>query len=301
MPSVSIASMPIRAIDPRVIELYDEYTHAPLPRRVFMRRLVAIAGSVAAATAILPLIENNYAQAALFDPADKRIVVETMAFAGGTGDVSAYLATPKVSKKKAKRAGVIVIHENRGLNAHIQDVARRVSIAGYTALAPDMLSPLGGTPANEDEARAGFGKLDKALTVQSLVAAVAYLKQRTDSNGKVGVVGFCWGGGMANLLAANAPDLAAAVPFYGMAPSVEDAGKIKCKLMMHYAGKDDRINGSLAGYEAALKAAGVGYEKFVYEGVEHAFANDTAGARYNEVAAKLAWSRTLAFFKRNLG
>jgi carboxymethylenebutenolidase len=285
-------------MDRKIIELYDEYTHRPLERRVFLQRLTVLAGSSAAAYALIPLLENNYARAALVDPADPRLATGMVTFRGASGEVRGYLATPKSGP--AKRAGVIVVHENRGLNPHIQDVARRVALAGFTALAPDALSPLGGTPANEDEARAAFARIDRDRTVRDLVAAVAYLKGRPDAAGPVGAVGFCWGGGMVNLLAINAPDLAAAVPFYGLVAPAAEVPKIKAALQLHYAGNDPRINAGIPEFEAALKAAGVTYEKFVYDGAEHSFNNDTAGVRYNKAAAELAWSRTIAFLKANL-
>ena len=285
-------------MDPRFIRLYDEYTHEPLERRVFLERLAVLAGGTAAAMTLLPLLENNYAQAAIVDPADPRVATSTVTYRGATGDIRGYLAVPK--EGPAKRAGVIVIHENRGLTPHIQDIARRVAVDGFTGLALDLLSPLGGTPANEDEARAASGRIDRADAVRNLVAAVAYLKRRPDAAGPVGAVGFCWGGEMVNLLAVNAPDLAAAVPFYGLVAPTAAVPKIKAKLQLHYAGSDPRINAGIPGYEAALKAARVSYELFVYEGAEHSFNNDTAGVRYNKAAADLAWSRTMAFFKANL-
>jgi carboxymethylenebutenolidase len=285
-------------MDRRIIELYDEYTHRPLERREFLQRLAVLAGSSTAASALLPLLENNYARAAIVDPADARLATAMVRYRGASGDVRGYVATPKAGA--AKRPGVIVIHENRGLNPHIQDVARRVALEGFTALAPDALAPFGGTPANEDEARAAFARIDRDQTVRDFVAAVAYLKGRPDTAGPVGAIGFCWGGGMVNLLAVNAPDLAAAVPFYGLVAPAADVPKIKSKLLLHYAGNDPRINAGIPEFEAALKAAGVSYEKFVYAGAEHAFNNDTAGARYNRAAAELAWSRTIAFLKTNL-
>jgi carboxymethylenebutenolidase len=285
-------------MDPRIIRLYDEYTHRPLERRVFLERLATLAGGTAAASVLLPLIENNYARAALVDPGDARLTTGSVTYKGASGDVRAYVASPKAGA--AKRGGVIVIHENRGLNPHIEDVARRAALEGFTALAPDLLSPLGGTPANEDAARDANGKLDVAMAVRDLVAAVAYLKGRPDAAGPVGAVGFCSGGGLTNQLAVHAPDLAAAAPFYGPVPDAADATKIKAKLLLHYAGLDDRINAGIPGYETALKAAGVSYEKFIYEGANHAFHSDTAGERYNKAAADLAWSRTMAFFKANL-
>jgi carboxymethylenebutenolidase len=285
-------------MDPRIIKLYDEYTHRPLDRRVFLERLAALAGSTAAVSALLPVLENNYARAAIVDPADARLVAMTTTYKGATGDIRAFIATPKAGA--AKRAAVIVIHENRGLNPHIEDVARRAALEGFTALAPDLLSPVGGTPKDEDAARDMIAKLDRQAATRDLVATIAYLKNRSDATGGVGAVGFCWGGGMVNLLAVAAPDLAAGAPFYGLVPDAADVPRIKAKMQMHYAGNDDRINAGIPSYEAALKAAGVSYEKFIYAGTEHAFHNDTNGARYNKPAADLAWSRTMALFKANL-
>jgi carboxymethylenebutenolidase len=285
-------------MDRRIIELYDEYTHAPLERRVFLRRLAALTGSSAAAYAVLPMLENNYAQAAIVNANDARVSAGMINYPGATGALRAYLATPTAGP--AKRAGVIVIHEGRGMNAHIEDVTRRLAVAGFTSMAPDLLSPLGGTPADEDTARSLMARVDRVVALRDLVAAVPYLKGRSDSNGRVGAVGFCWGGGMTNQLAAAAPDLSAAVPFYGPVPSPQEAAQIKASLMLHYAGNDSRINADVPSFEAALKAAGVPYELYTYANTEHAFHNDTAGARYNKAAAELAWSRTIAFLKKNL-
>lgn len=285
-------------MDPRIIHLYDEYTHAPLDRRVFLERLTTIAGGTAAATALLPLLENNYAQAAIVNPTDARLNISTITYKGATGDIKAYLATPKSGP--AKRPGVIVIHENRGLNPHIEDVARRVALEGFSALAVDFLSPMGGTPKDEDQAREMFAKLDRLDATRNAAAAIAYLKGRPDASGPVGATGFCWGGGITNLLAVQAPDLAAAAPYYGLVAPSGDVPKIKAKLQLHYAGNDQRINAGLPEYEAALKKAGVQYQLFVYDGAEHAFNNDTNAARYNKQAADLAWSRTIAFFKQTL-
>jgi len=284
-------------MDRRVIELYDEYTHKPLARRVFLRRLAALTGSTAAAFAVLPMLENNYAQAAIVEAGDARVSAQMINYPGASGGLRAYLAVP--TSGPAKRAGVIVIHANRGLNPHIEDVARRLAVAGFTAMAPDLLSPLGGTPPDADTARSLFERVDRVVALRDLVAAVPFLKGRPDSNGKVGAVGFCWGGGMTNQLAASA-DLAAAVPFYGNTLSPQEAAKIKAPLMLHYAGNDARINAGVPSYEAALKAAGVPFELYTYDNAEHAFLDDTAGARYNKEAAELAWSRTIEFLKKNL-
>jgi len=286
-------------MDPKIIALYDEYTHAPLPRRTFLERLAALAGGTAAAYALLPMLENDYARAAVVAPDDARVAIERAPIRLPGGEMRAYVAVPRDGP--AKRAGVIVIHENRGLNPHIEDVARRLALAGFTAVGVDMLSAQGGTPANEDRAREMFARIDPAVAVADLVAIVDWLRARPDSNGRVGAVGFCWGGSMVNALAVAAPSLDAAVPFYGVAPPPADVPRIRAKLLMHYAGNDARVNAGMAGYEVALKAAGVAYTAYVYEGTEHAFHNDTAGARYNEAAAKLAWSRTIAFLQATLG
>lgn len=286
------------AINQEIIALYDEYTHAPLPRRVFMKRLSAITGSSVAASALLPLLENNYAQAAVLAPDDARIGTQNLAFPGPGGTINAYLAAPKGAS--GKLPAVIVIHENRGLNPHTQDTVRRLALAGYLALGVDYLSAQGGTPADEDKARELIGKLDAAATGAISLAALKYLKSHPQSTGKVGVVGFCWGGAAVNQLAVLAPDLDAGVAYYGMQAKAEDVARIKAPLQLHYAGLDERINAGIPAYEAALKAAGKTYEIHLYDGVNHAFNNDTNAARYNEAAAKLAWQRTLDFLKRNL-
>ena len=284
-------------MDNRIIQLYDEYTHKPLARNTFLKRLAVLAGSTTAAMTLLPMLENNYAHAQTRED-DEELVTERVTWPVEGGDMKGYLAKPS---KKGKFPAVIVIHENRGLNPHIEDVARRAAKAGYLALAVDALSLLGGTPPNEDEARALFAKLDAKQSIAQLVSAVPYLIKRNDCTGKVGCVGFCWGGAMANNMAVNSPDLKAAVAFYGRQAAAEDVPKIKAALQLHYAGKDERINTGIPDYEEALKAAKVSYELYTYPDVDHAFHNDTSAARYNEVAAKLAWGRTLEFFKKNLG
>jgi len=285
-------------MDPRIIALYDEYTHAPLPRRVFLERLAVLAGGAAAASALLPLLDNNYAVAAVVAPDDAQIATSTVKIDLPGGTMAAYLATPK--QGPARRGGIIVIHENRGLNPHLRDIARRLAVAGFTALAVDMLHPQGGTPADPDRAREMFTRVDRPAAVRDLVAVVEWMRSRADANGKVGVVGFCWGGAMANDLAVASPTLVAAVPFYGTAPASADVAKIRAKLLIHYAGNDPRVNATWPAYDAALKAAKVEHRAFFYEGTEHGFNNDTAGARYNAAAADLAWKRTLAFFEANL-
>lgn len=285
-------------MDQRIIDLYDEYTHAPLERRMFIKRLTALAGSTAGAMAVLPLLESNYAFAATVPPNDARIEASHVTYAGASGAIRAYLARPKGA---AKLPAVVVIHENRGLTPHIEDVARRAAVEGFVALAPDLLSPLGGAPADEDAARQLFAKVNPATALADLVAGVSYLKARADASRKIGCVGFCWGGGMANDLAVNVPDLAAAVVFYGIQPAAADVAKIRAKLLLHFASNDDRVNAGVPAYEAALKAAGLSYTKHVYEGTQHAFHNDTAGARYNKEAAELAWRRTVEFLHATLG
>jgi carboxymethylenebutenolidase len=211
--------------------------------------------------------------------------------------MQAYVARPKLNKKYA---AIVVIHENRGLNAHIEDVTRRVARAGFLAIAPNALSPLGGTPANEDEARKLFTELKPEESLENFIKAFDYLGTRKDSNGHFGCVGFCWGGAMSNKLAVNVPSLKAAVVFYGMQPDLADVPKIKAAVQLHYGGLDERVNAGMAAYETALKSAGITHEQYVYEGVNHAFHNDTSTARYNEAAAKLAWQRTIAFFEKEL-
>ena len=220
-------------MDPKVVALYDEYTHAPLPRRTFLERLATLAGGTAAAYALLPMLENDYARAAIVAPDDARIAAERVPIRLPGGEMRAYVAVPRDGP--AKRAGVIVIHENRGLNPHIEDVARRVALAGFTAIGVDMLSAQGGTPADEDRARGMIAKVDRAAAIADLSAVVDWLRARPDANGRVGAIGFCWGGGMANALAAAVPSLDAAVPFYGVAPPSADVARIRARLLLHYA------------------------------------------------------------------
>jgi len=283
-------------MDKKIIDLYDDYTNGLLDRREFIKKLAVLAGGTAAAIAFLPLIENKYAQAQVVPKDDPRLYVENIKYPGETGDVIAHFARPKGDEKLP---GVIVIHENRGLNPHTEDVARRVALEGFLAIAPNALSPLGGTPEDVNEARALMRKLDSQATIKNFVAAVKYLRTHPQSTGRVGCTGFCWGGGVTNQVAVNSPDLKAAVPFYGRQPASEDVPKIKASLLLHYAGLDERINKGIPEFEAALKEASVDYKIFMYEGAGHAFFNDT-GSRYHEEAAKLAWERTIAFFKQKL-
>jgi carboxymethylenebutenolidase len=283
-------------MDQKILDLYDEYAHAPLDRRVFLERLAALTGGVAAAMAVLPLLENR-AVAAVVAPADARVTASTVEFPGPGGSLRGYRVRPAAGERVA---AVVVVHENRGLNAHIEDVARRLAVAGFLALAPDFLSPAGGTPADEDQARDLIGKLDPAVTVANAVAAVAHLRAEAAGNGKVGAVGFCWGGGLVNRLAVNDPTLDAAVVYYGPTPAPADAAKIKAPLLLHYAGLDNRIDEGVPAFRAALDQAGVSYQVYMYEGANHAFNNDTSAERYNAEAAKLAWDRTLAFLAEKL-
>ena len=285
-------------MDQRIINLFDEYTHKPLKREEFISRLTTLTGSTAAALAILPLLEVNYAKAATIPLEDDRIETEHVTYPGDGCEMKAYVAKPRKGKKFS---AVMVIHENRGLNPHIEDVTRRAALEGYLAIAPDALSPLGGTPTDADAARDMFQKLDSVKNLNNFIKGFDYLKSRKDCNGKFGVVGFCWGGGMANQMAVHVPDLKAAVPFYGRQPEAVDVPKIKAAVQLHYAGMDERINAGIPAYEEALKKAGVRYELYTYEGAQHAFHNDTAPTRYNEAAAKLAWQRTMDFFKKYLG
>lgn len=282
-------------MDQEIINLYDEYTHKPLTRQEFLKRLTRITGSMAASLSLLPLLETACAPA-LKTQADG-LSTEYVTYPGVNGEMKAYVARPSKSRRYP---AVVVIHENRGLNAHIEDVTRRAARAGFLALAPNALAPLGGTPANEDEARQLFTTLKPEESLQNFVRAFDYLPKRADCNGSFGCVGFCWGGAMSNNLAVHVPALKAAVVFYGRQAETALVGHIKAAIQLHYAGLDERVNAGMAAYEEALKAAGVRYEQYLYEGVNHAFHNDTSAARYNEAAAKLAWSRTLAFFKQHL-
>ncbi len=282
-------------MDQRIINLYDEYTHKPLSRHEFLKRLTMLAGGTAAAMALLPLLEVNYANAAVTSSDD--LFTEYITYPGVPAEMKAYVARPKEEKKYA---AVVVIHENRGLNAHIEDVARRAAKAGYLAIAPNALAPLGGTPENADEARTKFQQLKAEDNLKNFIGVFDYLPNRKDYNGNVGCVGFCWGGAMANNLAVNVPSLKAAVPFYGRQPKSEDVPKIKAAMQLHYAEMDQGVNAGIAAYEEALKNNKVSYEMYMYEGAQHAFHNDTAPTRYNEAAAKLAWQRAIDFFGKHL-
>ena len=283
-------------MSPEINDLYEKYAGGAMDRREFLGKLAALAGGTAAAAALLPALESGGIAGQIVPKDDPRLETGYIEYPGATGKVRAYSARPKGGEKLAS---VIVIHENRGLNPHTEDIARRVALEGFLAIAPDALSPLGGTPENPDEARPLFQKLDREANVKNFVAAVAYLKTQPQATGKVGCMGFCWGGGTTNQVAVNAPDLTAAIPFYGAQPAIEDVPKIKAAMLIHYAGDDERINAGIPGFEEALKKAGVEYKIYTYEGAGHAFMNDT-GTRYHKEAAELAWQRTAAFLKEKL-
>ncbi|MCJ8143748.1 dienelactone hydrolase family protein [Ancylobacter sp. A5.8] len=286
-------------MDQRIIDLYDRFTHGQISRREFMDRLASLAGSLAAAAAMLPLLQNDYARAAIVPENDARLDISTEQYLSAGTPVTGTLA--RARRVDAKRPAVLVIHENRGLNPHIKDVTRRLALEGYLAFGVDLLSPDGGTPADEDKAREMIAALDRPTTVARAVDAVRFLSAHTASTGNVGAVGFCWGGGMVNLLAEASPDLKAGVAYYGAQPPLDRVPDIKAALLLQYAGLDARINEGIAAYEAALKAAGKDYTVHIYDGANHAFNNDTNPARYDPKAAELAWSRTGAFLAKHLG
>jgi carboxymethylenebutenolidase len=282
-----------------VISLYDQYIHGGMSRRSFLDRLSQTVGGTAAAFALLPSLENDYAQAPIVPADDKSLESGRAGYDAAGTKMSGYLVRQKGGRK---RPAVIVVHENRGLNPHIEDVARRLATEGFLAFAVDALSPLGGTPANEEEAIKLIGSLKAPETLAHYVAAVTFLASHAESTGKVGVVGFCWGGGMVNrLAAAGTAALAAGVAYYGSQLPAAEVPNISCPLMLHYASLDERIDAGIPDYEAALKANKKTYELFMYAGANHAFNNNTNAARYNKEAADLAWERTLAFFKEQLG
>jgi carboxymethylenebutenolidase len=285
--------------DQELLALFDAYVHGALDRRGFLDRAAKYAVGGVTAAMLLDQLSPKFVEAQVVKPEDSRIKVQYAEYdsPNGYGKMRGYLALPV--KAAGKLPAVLVIHENRGLNPHIEDIARRLALDNFVAFAPDALFPLGGYPGDEDKARAIFPKLDQAKTREDFVTATGWLKARPETNGKVGAVGFCYGGGMVNLLATRVPDLAAGVAFYGSAPNLEDVPKIKAALVIQSAEMDDRINASWPTYEAALKAANVRYERHLYPGTQHGFNNDTT-PRFNEAAAKLAWQRTLEFFNQHL-
>jgi len=283
---------------PEVLSLFDQYIHGQLNRRGFIQSATRYAAGTIGAELLLAQLSPSFA-ATLVPANDARIKAEYVEFPSpsGYGKVRGYLVRPAAAK--GKLPVVLVVHENRGLNPHIEDIARRLATDNFIAFAPDALFPLGGYPGDEDKARELFAKLDQTKTRADFLAAAAALKALPDGNGKLGVVGFCYGGGIANYLATQLPDLAAAVPFYGAQPTEEEAARIKAPLLLHYAGKDERINAGWPKYEAAMQKAKVPYQAYIYPGVEHGFNNDTT-PRYDEAAAKLAWQRTVSFFNEHL-
>ncbi len=284
-------------MDQHIIDLYDEFTHGDMSRAGFLSRLAGLVGGLPAAAAIMTRLENDYGKGGTVRPGDARIRVDYLTYAGASGPVRAYGARPAA---EGPLPAVVMIHENRGLNPHIEDVARRAAAAGFWTIAPDALSPLGGTPEDADEARTRMRDLDPDTTRGDFLAAVDFAAEHEETSGRVGCVGFCWGGAMANQLAVHSPRLAAAVAFYGRQPAPEDVPSIEAPLLLHYAGLDQRINEGIPAFRGALDAAGKEYEIFVYEGVNHAFHNDTSPTRYDEAAARLAWERTLAFLRTHL-
>lgn len=288
-----------RDFHPEALQLFDQYVHGQLSRRGFLQQAGRFTAAGVSAEALLLALSPNFAEAQQVPPDDKRLWTAYVEYPSpdGYGKLRGYLVKP--ANAKGKLPTVLVAHENRGLNPHIEDVTRRLALAGFIAFAPDALFPLGGYPGDEDKARELFTKLEQPKTRADFIAAARQLKALPDGNGKVGVVGFCYGGGVANYLATQLPDLAAAVPFYGAQPPADTVAAIKAPLLLQYAEQDERINAGWPAYEAALKAAGVRYQAYIYPGVQHGFNNDTT-PRYDAAAAKLAWERTIGFFEENL-
>jgi carboxymethylenebutenolidase len=285
--------------DQELLMLFDAYVHGALDRRGFLDKAAKYAVGGVTAAMLLEQLSPKFAEAQVVKPTDDRIKAEFLEFSspGGSGKMRGYFVRP--AKAAGKLPGILVVHENRGLNPHIEDIARRLALDNFVAFAPDALFPLGGYPGDEDKARELFPKLDQTKTRADFVAAANWLKARPETTGKFGAVGFCYGGGMVNYLATQLPDLAAGVPFYGSSPTTADVAKIKAPMLIQSAAVDERINASWPEYEGALKAAGVKYERHLYPGTQHGFNNDTT-PRYDEAAAKQAWGRTLAWFKANV-
>jgi carboxymethylenebutenolidase len=284
-------------LNQKISDLYKDYNHGKVDRRDFMDQLARLAGGTAIAAALLPLLEQSFAQSAIVAENDDRLTSERVEYDAGGVKIAGYLSRLKGG---SKRPAVIVIHENRGLTPHIQDVARRMALEGFLAFAPDMLSPLGGTPSDESQGPKMIGSLNAGETVQRLAAAVPFLAGHRESTGKVGAIGFCWGGGMANRLAAAGTTLNASVPYYGAQIPAAEVPKITAPLLLQYAGEDQRINAGIAEYEAALKANNKPYELYMYQGAGHAFNNNSNPQRYHKEAAELAWGRTIQFLKKHL-
>jgi carboxymethylenebutenolidase len=281
-----------------IIDLYDRFTHGAMDRRAFMERLSLLAGGAAAATALLPMLQNNYASAQTVPANDPRLAVSSFTYEIGDAMMNGHLAAPAA---EGRRPGIVVIHENRGLNPHIKDVTRRFALEGFIALGIDALSPEGGTPADEDKAREMIGQLSPVAAAKRLAAGVAALSRLQGCNGKVGTVGYCWGGGMVNRIAVlNPPGYGAGVSYYGMQVPADHVVDIEKPLMLHYAGIDERINAGIPAFRQALQQAGKSFEIHMYEGAQHAFNNDTNAARFSARDATLALERTLAFFRKHL-
>jgi carboxymethylenebutenolidase len=287
-------------MDQRIIDLYDEFVHVHFNRRLFLEKVAKVTGSMGAALALMPMLQSNYALATVVAPDDARVDTGRITFKGASGDVKAYRAKPK---DEAKHGGIVVVHQNRGLNPHIEDIARRLAVEGYVVIAPDFLSQLGGTPPDEDAAMGMFPKLDNTKVTGDANAAVAYLLGRRDATGKVGATGFCWGGDVVNRIAVTNPKANAISVYYGVAPDLKLVPDIKAALLLNYADPkiDTRVGATVPPYEQALKDAHIKYNLYYYTGANHAFNDDTQSARYDEAAAKLAWQRTLALFKENVG
>jgi carboxymethylenebutenolidase len=285
-------------LNQEIIQLFDEYTHKPLTREVFLSRLTKLIGGTTALSTILPALEGSYAASAQVAEDDSDLLISTAEFPSPNGIIKGYLAQPKQAKKHL--GAVLVIHENRGLTPHIKDVTRRIAKEGFIALGIDGLSQFGGTPINEDEGRTLIGKLDAKQNIENMLSGLSYLRTLKNSNQKTACIGFCWGGGVVNDLAAADPALTLGVPYYGRQIDAALVPKIKAKLMLHYAGLDERINAGIPAYENALKSNQIDYQLFIYEGAQHAFNNDSSPARYQKEPADLAWSRTINFFKKHL-
>jgi carboxymethylenebutenolidase len=285
--------------DPEVLLVFDQYVHGDIDRRTFLERVAKFAVGTVTAAALLGALSPRFAEAQQVAPSDARLDARYVEYDSpkGYGRARGYLVRP--AKASGPLPLVLVVHENRGLNPHIEDVARRVALENFVALAPDALFPLGGYPGDEDQARALFQKLEQAKSFEDFVAATRYLRGQPGAGDRLGVVGFCYGGAIANRLAVTLPDLAAAVPFYGSAPPLDDVGAIKAELLLHFAATDERVNATWPPFEAKLQAAGVKYTAHVYPGTQHGFHNDTT-PRYDPAAARLAWSRTVEFFNRVL-
>jgi len=272
----------------------EQYQNGQIDRREFLKKTALLAGGAAIVMAGIP----GFAYAQIIPDDDPRLETEMITYQGESGEMMAYMAKPKGADKLP---AVIIIHENRGLVPHIKDVTRRMALEGFMAIAPDALSPVGGTPDDVEDTRPLFRELDYEKTKKDFSAAVKYLQTNPQTTGMVGCTGFCWGGAMTNHVAVNSPDLKAAVPYYGSQPAAEDVPKIKADMMLHYAGEDERINAGIPAFEEALKKAGINYQVYIYEGAQHAFNNDSNPDRYHPEAAKLAWERTVGFFKEKLG